>query len=179
MARTGDSEAPLLLDWFHHHILSFWRRRKEHTWRYAVRLAARVWCFMNGRSLRPKARDTHQEAGRNLAVRTYQYGDALGCSQRLQIAHNRGPGVRFPNPTPTRRKHVLLGWLPEFRYVPGPPRELKRVRRAGPERGSDCASEPGVLGKPGAVAPLGAWVVKEPGESGGHVQGKLPRHLRG
>jgi hypothetical protein len=136
LARTGDSEALFLLDWFHHHIPLFWRPRKERTWRYTIRLAARVSCFMNGRSLRPRARETQKKADGKRAVRTYQYGDAAVCSERpqgLQIAYKRGPGVRFLNPTPTRRKHFLLGWLPEFRYVPGPPRKVKRVRRVGPE----------------------------------------------
>jgi hypothetical protein len=136
IACTGDSEALFLLDWFHHHILLFWRPRKERTWRYTIRLAARVWCFMNGRSLRPRAGDTQEEARGERAVRTYRYGDARVCPERpqgLQIAYKRGPGVRFLNPTPTRRKHLLLGWLPEFRHVPGPPHGVKRVRRVGPE----------------------------------------------
>jgi hypothetical protein len=91
---------------------------------------------MNGRSLRPRARDTQEETDRKRAVRTYRYGDAWDCSERpqgLQISYKRGPGVRFLNPTPTRRKHLLLGWLPEFRYVPGPPRKVKRVRQVGSE----------------------------------------------
>jgi hypothetical protein len=29
IARTGDSEALFLLDWFHHHILLFWCREKS------------------------------------------------------------------------------------------------------------------------------------------------------
>src|SRR5271169_160112 len=69
LARTGDSEALFLLDWFHHHILLFWRPRKERTWRYTIRLAARVWCFMNGFGLRPRARDTQEEADGKRAVR--------------------------------------------------------------------------------------------------------------
>jgi hypothetical protein len=136
LGRIGDSEALFLLDWFHHHILLFWRPRKERAWRYTIRLAARVWCFMNGLGLRPRTQDTQEEADGKRAVRTYQYGDAQVCPERpqgLQIAYKRGPGVRFLNPTPTRRKHLLLGWLPGFRYVPGPPRKAKRVRRVGPE----------------------------------------------
>jgi hypothetical protein len=40
IARTDDSEAPFLLDWFHDRILLFCQPRNERTWRYTVRLAA-------------------------------------------------------------------------------------------------------------------------------------------
>ncbi|HXJ93125.1 MAG TPA: hypothetical protein VMT20_09610 [Terriglobia bacterium] len=138
LARTGDSEAVFLLDWFHHHMLWFWRPRKERTWRYTVRLAARAWCFMTGLGLRPRAGETQEEADRKRACPTYRYGDAQGRPERpegLRIGYRRGPAIKFLNPTPTRRKHLLLGWLPEFQHVPGPPRKAKRVRRVGPERG--------------------------------------------
>jgi len=54
IARTGDSETLFLLDWFHDRILQFWQPRNERMWRYTIRLAGRVWCFMNGRNLRPR-----------------------------------------------------------------------------------------------------------------------------
>jgi hypothetical protein len=154
IARTGDSEALFLLDWFHHHILLFWRPRKERTWRYTIRLAARVWCFMNGLGLRPRAGETQEEADRKRACRTYRYGDARVCPERpqgLQIAYKRGPGVRFLNPTPTRRKHLLLGWLPEFRSAPGPPHRVKRVRRVGPESEDSYRATPRVDPRAGAL----------------------------
>ncbi len=136
LARIGDSEAVFLLDWFHHHMLWFWRPRKERTWRYTVRLAARAWCFMTGVGLRPRAGETQEQADGKRDVGTYRYGDAGDCLERpqgLRIGYKRGPWIKFLNPTPTRRKHLLLGWLPEFRHVPGPPRKPKRVRRVGPE----------------------------------------------
>ncbi len=136
LARIGDSEAVFLLDWFHHHMLWFWRPRKERTWRYTVRLAARAWCFMTGVGLRPRAGETQEQADGKRDVRTYRYGDVGACPERpqgLRIGYKRGPWIKFLNPTPTRRKHLLLGWLPEFRHVPGPPRKAPRVRRVGPE----------------------------------------------
>ena len=38
------------------------------------------------------------------------------------------PGIRFENAPPSRRKHVLIGWLPRSLYLPGPPLKAKRVR---------------------------------------------------
>jgi len=122
-------------------MLWFWRPRKERTWRYTVRLAVRAWCFMNGLGLRPRTGDTQQEADRKRACPTYRYGDARSFPERprgLKIAYKRGPGIRFLNPTPTRRKHLLLGWLPEFQHEPGPARKPKRVRRVGPEGQDSC-----------------------------------------
>jgi len=139
LARIGDSEALFLLDWFHHHMLWFWRPRKERTCRYTVRLAARAWCFMNGLGLRPRVGETQEEADRKRACPTYRYGqdgDARLYPERpsaLRIGYKRGPAIKFLKPTPTRRKHLLLGWLPEFQHVPGPTRKANRVRRVGPE----------------------------------------------
>jgi hypothetical protein len=136
IARTGDSEALFLLDWFHERILLRWQPRNERWWRYTIRLAARVWCFMNGRSLRPRSGDEKAGTSWKRVIKFYQYGDWWRCPRRLRIGRKRGSGIQFRNPTPTRRKHVLLGWLPEFRYLPGPPPKPKRVRRVPAEQGS-------------------------------------------
>jgi hypothetical protein len=130
LERTGDLEALYMLDWFHAHIVEHWQPRNERWWSYTVRLAARVWCFMNGRSQpRPAPSVALGPAGgAKQAYKTYQYGDGWRRPRQLQIAYKRGPGIRFVNPTPTRRKHVLMGWLPKFEYLPGPPPRAKRVR---------------------------------------------------
>jgi hypothetical protein len=149
IARTGDSEALFLLDWFHDHILQFWQPRNERMWHYTIRLAGRVWCFMNGRTLRPgtsqplpaspdKGGDFpgrldqtgERTGGLKRPVNLYRYGATWCCPRGLRIAYKRGPGIQFTNPNPARRRHILMGWLPEFRYLPGPPPKAIRVRRS-------------------------------------------------
>jgi hypothetical protein len=164
IAHAGDSEAVFLLDWFHDRILQFWNPRNDRMWHYTIRLAGRVWCFMNGLSLRPReepyppdpiqgaeftgrvnegwetggSRNQEPSPGSTpkRAVTFYQYGNSRRCPRRLRIAYKRGPGIQFVNPTPTRRRHVVMGWLPEFRYLPGPPPRAKRVRHVPGEPGS-------------------------------------------
>jgi hypothetical protein len=154
--RMGDSEALFLLDWFHDRILQFYPPHNERRWNYTVRLAGRVWCFMTGRSQRSSPRTVQIPPGQPAAHSEplvprpesrrrsgakpsharpfYQYGQLWPCPRYLQIAYKRGPGIRFVNPTPFRRKHALMGWLPQFQSWPGPPPKVKRVRRpAGSE----------------------------------------------
>ena len=100
LARTGDSEALFLLDWFHHHILLFWRPRKERTWRYTIRLAARVWCFMNGLGLAQRWRHPRRGKGEarrpDLSVRRCAglLRATSGASDRLQARS----GGKIPQP---------------------------------------------------------------------------------
>ncbi|HUI43407.1 MAG TPA: hypothetical protein VL523_15695, partial [Terriglobia bacterium] len=135
--RTGDPEALFLLDWFYTRLLYRHPHTCERGLRHTLRLAGRVWCFMTGRSLLPRLTRgvlTRLDLGRE----PYRYSDSVQCPPSLWIGYKSGRGIFFRNPTPTRRRHLKWGWLPEVAFLPGKLPRVRRVRDgegAGPRSG--------------------------------------------
>jgi len=127
--RTGDKEAAVLFDWIFTRFFELVDMDSERCWRYHLRLAARVWCHINGRILLPRARKSGRK-GWSVLYGVYRYGGNVVCPRRFMLLDYRDVGIRFINPYPCRRKHVRFAWIPRVEYVEPAPRlpRAKRVR---------------------------------------------------
>lgn len=133
IARTGDRQALLLFDWFHVNLMNRFCSCRQPDWSYTMREAERVWCFMTGRALRPRLDTSGQRGAPEGGCRTYRYGGGLVCPRDLVITCKHGRGIRFRNPTPSRRNHVRDSWVPTVEFFDVPPR-LPRAKRLSRRR---------------------------------------------
>ena len=127
--RTGDKEAAVLFDWIFTRFFELCDMQSKRSWNYHLRLAARVWCHVNGRILLPRVRKSERK-GWSVLYGVYRYGGNVVCPRRFELLNYRDVGIRFINPYPCRRKHVRFAWIPKVEFVDPPPRlpRAKRVR---------------------------------------------------
>lgn len=127
--RTGDKEAAVLFDWIFTRFFELCSMASDRSWRYHMRLAARVWCHISGRVLVSRSRKSEYK-GWPILHGAYGYGGELVCPRELTLLNYRDVGIRFSNPFPSRRREKRFAWIPQVEFIdppPGLPR-AKRVR---------------------------------------------------
>lgn len=157
--RTGDKQALCLYDWFHVNLINRFHPSSPWQWDYTKREAGRVWCFLTGRMLLPRLKGDGQRTGIGPCT-TYRYAESLLCPIDLMITDDQGRGIKFFNPTPSRRKRVRDSWVPRVEFLEVPLR-LPRARRV---RGKAACA---------AAGPVTAEVVNPARDGGNRVQTKL------
>ncbi|HEV3278449.1 MAG TPA: hypothetical protein VG860_16650 [Terriglobia bacterium] len=136
--RTGDPEALYLFDWLHEELLNVSECPRDWHWRRLDGLAARAWCILTGRKRRPRVKCSIRTKLES-RVKTVTYTESFCVPRRLKILNRVGGGLLLVNPTPSRRRRVKMGWLPELIYVDGRPFKVRRARR---RREAEVAQEP-------------------------------------
>jgi len=184
LVRTGDSEALYLFDFIFEQILADSKCPDELRWHRLRSLAVRAWCIESGRRGRKVAKTclrTKLESG----VRIYRYAEKFVVPRRLKIANKGGWGFMLVNPTPSRRRRVASGWIPEVEYVEGKLPKARRVRaeckpgmqivRSGAERASEelPGAEPGTGGVPGPRRSRWGAIFKAAGRIGSSIFRRL------
>jgi len=126
LVRTGDSEAVYLFDLIFEELLRNQENPSEFVWRRLESLAVRAWCIESGwgRRVAKTCLRTKLESG----VRIYRYAEKFVVPRRLKIANKAGWGFMLINPTPSRRRRVASGWIPEVQRLEGALPKARRVR---------------------------------------------------
>jgi len=183
LVRTGDSEALYLFDFIFEQILADSKCPDELRWHRLRSLAVRAWCIESGRRGRKVAKTclrTKLESG----VRIYRYAEKFVVPRRLKIANKAGWGFMLVNPTPSRRRRVASGWIPEVQPLEGKLPKARRVRggcKPGTEilpyeGGRASGDEPESGKRPGARQSRWGTLFKAAGRIGSSILRRFSHH---